>query len=321
MVHWYDLPELAGRHLPHVLRYLDHELGRLSSEGLSSGVLGDYLAPGERGTPSRDDLRMAASCYLYRALTLTADLIERVGWSDPDGSDQVTRLRRAAASLARAVDEVFLDRERGCYTSEREPAYRQTTNVLPVAMGITPTDQVQRVVDRLAADLRERGAHHDAGCLGLSELFGVLTAHGHADLALEVATQRTAPGWGAWMLAGHTTMLEMWGDESRSLDHYFMGAMAAWLYDSVAGVRLLAPGWREFAVEPGQVPVDSAAFHYQGPHGRLGAAWRRSDDVLTVTVTVPPGSRARLHLPGREPSWLPEGEWTETAALTASPAR
>ena len=317
VVTWYDRLDLAKRHLGPVLRYLDYELTRIDSDGLTSGVLGDYLSPGNHGTPQHDDLRVAASCYLHRALRLTADLIDRAGWSDPggDGSDApggpVSRLRLTADRLASALNHAFLDLEQGCYRSDREPAYRQTTNILPLAMGITPPEHVPAVVERLVRDLHEHDDHHDAGCLGLSQLFGVLSAQGHADLAVAIATQTSPPSWGAWMRAGETTLREMWGDESRSHNHYFMGAMAQWLYEDVAGVRILSPGWSEFEVAPlARAGLTHASYSHRGPRGPLGAAWRQHDDGrFELTVTVPPDTRALVRLDGREPQWLNEGEW------------
>lgn len=309
MVTWYDRPDLADRHLAAVLRYLDHELARIDDDGLTSGVLGDYLSPGNAGTPRHDDLRIAASCYLHRALRLTADLVDRTGWTD-GGSSPAERLRAAADALADAVNATFLDVQSGCYRSDREPTYRQASNILPLAMGITPAEHAASVVSSLVRDLHDHDDHHDAGCLGLSELFGVITRYGHADLALTVATQTTPPSWGAWMLDGATTLREMWDQESRSHNHYFMGAMTSWLYSSVAGVRLLRPGWTEFAVDPvARGDLTYASYHYQGPQGRLGAHWQRGDATLDVVVTVPPLSRARVHLPNREPFWVEEGEW------------
>lgn len=306
LVFWYDDPDLARRHLDPVVRYLDYELGRIDADGLTSGVLGDYLAPGMHGTPSSDDLRIAASCYLHRALRLTADLIDQVGHDADSG-----RLRTAASSLAGALNTTFLDTEAGVYRSDREPDYRQTSNILPVAMGITPDEHVQAVVDHLVADLHAHDDHHNAGCLGLSQLFRVLTAHGYADLAITVATQTTPPSWGAWMAAGESTMREMWNPESRSHNHYFMGTLAQWLYDSVAGVRILAPGWTEFEVNPlARAGLSHASYVYDSPRGPLGASWREVDGAFSVTVTVPSGTRARVHLPSQEPFWAEEGEWT-----------
>ena len=309
VVTWYGREDLAGRHLGPVLRYLDYELARIDDDGLTSGVLGDYLTPGASGTPPHDDLRVAASCYLYRALMITADLTDRLGWRDDRQRDPAPRLRAAAAGLADALNAICWDERTGCYQSSREPHYRQTSNILPLVFGITPSDRIDAVVDRLVEDVHVRGDHHDAGCLGLSELFGVLSRHGHGDLAVAIASATTEPSWGAWMRAGETTLREMWGAESRSHNHYFMGAMAHWLYESVAGVRLLGPQWSEFEVKPtARGDLEFASYHYDGPHGRLGAGWRQQDGTFELTVTVPPATRALVHLDGQDPFWVGEGE-------------
>lgn len=304
---WYADEGLVRRHLGPVLRYLDHEIGRLDDDGLSTGALGDYLAPGFRGV-GKDDLRIAASCYLYRALVLTADLINRAG--DERWSARRSGLLAVAARLKDAVNATFLDPDQGLYRSDREVEYRQTSNLLPVAMGITPPELVQSVVDHLAEDVRAHDSHHNVGCLGISQLLRVLSDHGHADLAVTVATQTTPPSWGAWMAAGETTLREMWNDWSRSHDHYFMGTAAQWLYEYVAGVRMLEPGWAAFAVDPvARVGLEHASYTVQTVRGELGAAWRRNGEALQLEVTVPVGARARVHLPGEEPRWLGSGHW------------
>lgn len=310
---WYGDRALPDGFRQALVRFLEHELTHVDEDGLVAGILGDYLAPGSVGTPPDDDLRVAASCYLVRGLRVGAELLER----EPADAARVERLRSAADSLARAINATFLDEAEGCYRSDREPRYRQTSNILPLAFGIAPPTVAPKVADRLAREIRAHGSRHDAGCLGLSELFEVLTVHGHADLALEVATGRVAPSWGAWMEAGATTMLEMWGPEQRSLDHFFMGAMARWLYERVAGVRMTGPQWSRFEVDPvARGHLQHATFWLHGPRGELGASWSQDPDGLRVLVRVPEGTTATVRLRDRDPVDVGTGEWefTESAA-------
>ncbi|WP_420112991.1 family 78 glycoside hydrolase catalytic domain [Pseudactinotalea sp.] len=308
---WYGDRALPEGFRDTLVHFLEHELTHVDANGLVTGILGDYLAPGSVGTPPEDDLRIAASCYLVRGLRVGADLFT----ADPADAALVHRFRTAADSLAQAINAAFLDETAGCYRSERESRYRQTSNILPLAFGITPPDAASAVADRLAAEIRAHGARHDAGCLGLSELFEVLTVHGHSDLALQVATGREAPSWGAWMEAGATTMLEMWGPEQRSLDHFFMGAMSRWLYERVAGVRMAGPQWSRFEVEPAaRGNLRHAAFWLRGPRGELGASWSQEPDGLRLVVRVPEGTTATVRLRDREPVDVGTGEWGFTEA-------
>lgn len=315
---WYGLPKVVARHRESMLRFLRRELSRTDPDGLVDGILGDYLAPGTLGNPTADDLRMAASCHLVRGLRAGAAVLSRHG-EDPA---TVAHLTGAADAMAAAINEVLLDTTVGYYRSEREPHYRQTTNILPVAFGITPDAWVQPVVDRLAAEIAARGNRHDAGCLGLAELFGVLSRHGHAELAMAVATGREAPSWGAWMAAGETTMVEMWGPGDRSHNHYFMGSMARWLYSDVAGVRMLRPQWRAFEVDPRvRDGLDRVAFRLRTVQGELAVRWEQLPERFDLAVSVPEGSAAIVRLPdGREIEVGP-GDWDWSCQREAAAAR
>lgn len=75
----------------------------------------------------------------------------------------------------------------------------------------------------------------------------------------------------------------MWGSESESRIHSFMGMLARCLHQDVAGVGMLAPGWVDFSVTtflPRARDLEQADYHLQGPCGALGATWRRGDDHL-----------------------------------------
>ena len=150
----------------------------------------------------------------------------------------------------------------------------------------------------------------------------MLSAHGHGDLAVAIASSTTEPSWGAWMLAGESTLREMWGSAARSHNHYFMGAMASWLYQHVAGVRLLEPGWASFVVDPtARGDLTYASYHYDGPRGRLGARWEQRAQTFSLTVLVPSGTRAQVQLPSQDPFWVGEGEWTyEVDGSTTMPS-
>lgn len=321
LVRWYGTTALVDRHINSVLLYLDYELSRLDEHDLSVGSLGDWLAPGPKARPV-DDLRIAASCYLYRALKLTVEVVDVLA---PDAAPQGwperrERLTQAAGRIRAAVNRTFLDIEAGLYRSDREPEYRQTSNVLPLAVGITPSEHSAAVVENLVADIHTQGNHHNAGCLGISQLLRVFTEHGHADLAVSVATQTSPPSWGAWQRAGETTMLEMWRPDSRSHDHYFMGTPAQWLYESVAGVRMLEPAWAAFSVDPSaRGDLEHATYRLRTVRGELAVSWRQTASALHIDVTVPVGARARIHLPDQlAPVWRGSGHWSFSSGLSST---
>ncbi|WP_084149543.1 family 78 glycoside hydrolase catalytic domain [Acidipropionibacterium jensenii] len=269
----------ARRHWQSCRRYLDWELTQITDAvdesggstgaggnfgtgatggGLASSELGDYLSPGYIDGPPPEDSRLSASCFLHRGLLQGAELAARL-----DAESGAEEGRRgsleawldAAESLRGQINEVFLDRERGCYRTASDPhgQYRQTSNLMPLALGIVPEEMRGPVVESLVADVRRRDHHLNTGHIGTSLLLNVLTDAGFGADAFRVATQRSCPSWGSWLDLSATTMWERWNAGARSRDHFFLGTVVDWILTRVAGVRRIAPGWAVVRVQPGLV--------------------------------------------------------------------
>lgn len=282
----YGDDRVAAEHWPVLTRYLDWELGRLRN-GLAVTALGDWVPPGYEGGIPPEDTRLTATAYLHRGLTAAAELGDLLGHADV-----AARYRQAAAGLRDTLNATFL--RDGVYRTDKDPDYRQTSNAIPLAFGLVPAEHVASVVDSLVADVRARGDHLNTGALGTSVLLPVLTAHGHADVAHAVATQRTYPSWGHWFDNGADTMWEMWPLDSRSRDHYFLGTVVRWLYENVAGLRPGDAGYERFTVRPdARVGVTRAATSIETVRGRVSVEWADR----TVTVEVPFGATAEVHVP------------------------
>jgi alpha-L-rhamnosidase len=257
--------------------------------------LGDWVAPGG-DPPEGPVLSSTAHSYLF-ARTL-ADIADVLG--DPAAA---ASYRARAADIRAAFDDAFWDGQAGFYRTRGYPEYsdeyRQTSNVLAVAFGLVPEDRVQAVVDRIAQDVRERGMHLDTGIHGTRYLLPVLSAHGHADVAYAVATQRTYPSWGEWIERGETALQEHWEQGTRSLNHHMFGSIGHWMYADLAGLAPGAPGWATVRVRP-YPPADlrHARASTETPRGRAAAAWRRDGrDGLELDADVPPNATGEIHVP------------------------
>ncbi|MFD1718988.1 family 78 glycoside hydrolase catalytic domain [Georgenia deserti] len=282
---------------PDARDYLRFEVAR-SPECLADSTLTDYLSPETsiRGGNGPEDTRIAATAVVARMCQVAAR-IARVLEEDPG------EWETAAARFREAFVRHFYDADSAVVRSAvdgPEVGYRQTPAVLALAFDLLPTSERQRVADRLAADVRERGDHLSTGALGTKHVLPVLTRFGHADAAWDVATQTTFPSWGFWAEQGATTMWEHWRPESRSRDHYFMGTVEDWLYSGVAGLAPLQPGWRRARVAPAVTDrLASASGHVTTPQGRLAVRWWHDDNRgVAADVEVPVGVVAEVGLPG-----------------------
>jgi len=173
------------------------------------------------------------------------------------------------------------------------------------------------VADALAALVRQAGGRVGTGFLGTPLVLPALTSGGHVEEAYRLLLNTEAPGWLYQVLQGATTMWERWdaiqpdgsihpgdmagGDGGMlSFNHYAYGAVAEWLYRSVAGLAPDPddPGYGTIVIAP--VPgggLTHARAEIRTPYGRASTSWTLADGVLTVDLVVPAGSRGRFVLP------------------------
>lgn len=203
-----------------------------------------------------------------------------------------------AGLVRRGFNAAFLDPATAAYHGEHPTPYRQSPNVLALAFGLVPAHLRQRVLDGLVADIEARDNHLDTGVLGTKYLFPVLSEHGLTDLAFEVATQRTYPGYGHWLDLGATALFEAWHAGARSRNHHFYGTVDQWFYEHVAGIGPGAPGYARVRVRPAPpTALGWARARLSTVRGPVGVHWRRRGTGIELTVEIPPGATGEVHVP------------------------
>lgn len=287
--------------------YVDLEYDRSAGGIVSNPRLGDWVSPeaSPAGGNAPEDLRVSGTAYLYVMLTSMQRSAKLLG----KDTDAATFAQRAAV-VKNAFNTTFLDRTAGHYRGVGDRGYRQTHNVLAVAFGLTPdASTTTSVVDSIVADVRARGTKLNTGVLGTKYLLPVLTENGHADVAYELAEQTEYPSWGYMLANGATSMWEHWALEARSRGHYFLGTVDDWFYKYVAGIRASGEtGYRDITIAPELTTrLAHAKATTQTPYGPVTSDWRRTDGTLTITVTVPVGARATVHIPTEDRSAVTEG--------------
>jgi alpha-L-rhamnosidase len=299
-------PAALERVYPAMRRYLDEWIPRWTdkdddayAQTLTSG-LGDWVAPED--WPRLNAL--ASTAYYAHLVRIAAETARVLGRTDD------------AARYEELFDEVRADfgerfgSEEGVYREDDDEPFVQSAQILPLAFDLVPDDQRAAVADRLADDIVEnRGGNPWVGVLGASSILPVLTATGHHDVALTVATQTDEPSWGYWTDTLEFTALgESWPADTRSRDHHFFGAIAQWLYEDLAGMRPLEPGYRKIEFRP-QIPtegLDTVSASYESVRGTVATSWRLVDGALELDVTVPPNATGRVYVPASSPENVTE---------------
>ncbi|HEY3558360.1 MAG TPA: family 78 glycoside hydrolase catalytic domain [Kribbella sp.] len=318
---------LLARQLPSMRAWVDKMAGLAGSDLLWSGgfQFGDWLdptAPPEDAARAQADPDVIATAHLARSAEVVGKAAEIVGDSEMarEYTDLAARVRQAFAA------EYVTDG--GRVLSDAPTAY-----ALALQWALLPTEaQRQRAGERLADLVRTAGFRISTGFVGTPLMTDALADTGHPELAYRLLLQTGCPSWLYAVTMGATTIWERYDSmlpdgsinpgEMTSFNHYALGAVADWLHRRVAGLAAAEPGYKSIDVRPLLTDqLTNASARHLTPYGEASVAWARADGQVTLTVTVPVGSRAKVDVPGQETVEVGHGthEWTATDPYAEAP--
>ena len=197
----------------------------------------------------------------------------------------------------------------------------QTACVLALQFDLIPGQNRATVAEQLAQLIAESGFRMTTGFLGTKFLLPALTAAGKQSLALRLFQNREFPSWCYPVVNGATSVWERWDSFSKqsgfgvdndpalnSFNHYSFGAVAQWMFQSLAGIDTDGAGYKKLLLRPAtpftSPSGDTDAIHwvraaYLAPTGMIKTEWSLNADKYLYVVTVPPNTTATLYLPSR----------------------
>ena len=202
------------------------------------------------------------------------------------------------------------DDKAGFYRESPAQVFIQGMAALPLAFGLVPGDKRADLQAKLVEDVvKTRAGHAMVGIAGMRWILPVLSqaadegVPGAADAAYAIMAQTTYPSYGYWISLGWTALGEYWEKSSRTRSHHMYGTGVQWLYENLAGIQPMEPGYRRIAFRP-TVPtgLDHAEATYDSVRGRIASSWTKSGSTLTLEVTVPPNASGVVYVPGSDPS-------------------
>ena len=272
--------------------------------------LGDWVSPIGGQDPNApyceqtsEGSALVGTAYFYGALRYVRQLAEALG-----KSEDAAKLGAAMEQIYNAFQKAFWKEEQGAYTTNfcREigtrTKYRQTSNLVSLAFGLVPESRIPVVVQNLVQDIRAKGNHLDTGCVGIRHLLPVLRDYGYGELAYQILTNQTYPGWSFCIEKSGTCTWEMWEAGTRSLDHYFLGTYDAWFYGYLVGIRNIKNGYETFDIRPELIrEISHAKASVQTVRGTVSVSWQRErEDAVRMEIAIPMGAAAKLLLPLEE---------------------
>ncbi len=261
---------------------------------------GDWLAMdgpkiGDGSMGGTDNALIALVYFRYSAL-LTMQAARVLGKAD-------------AALHYEALADSLLKEIRNEYMS---PAGRVTVNTQTaylLALGHGITQNPGHTAEMLLKLLMLSKGKLQTGFVGTPLLCRELCRAGYEAQAFRLLLNEDMPGWLYEVKMGATTVWERWNsvlpDGSisdtgmNSLNHYAYGSIVAWLYESVAGIAPMEPGFKRALLEPHvSLALGYARAEFKSASGLWRAGWSiLPNGDIRYRCTVPFGCTALLRLP------------------------
>jgi alpha-L-rhamnosidase len=274
---------------------------------ITSDNYGDWCVPPEdpKLIHTNDPARKTApgilsTSYFYydlRLMSRYATLLHK--------PEDIQRFDALADRLKGELNKRYYNKEKGWYDNGT-----QTSCVLPIAFGIVPKEERQRVFDHLVDKIKnETNYHVGTGLVGGQFLNRVLTDFDRSDIVYKFATNTTYPSWGYMAEKGATTIWELWngdsGDPSMNSGNHVMlvGDLVIWLYEYLAGISPdpEQPGFKHIVMRPvtaGDLTFVKAT--HKSPYGLISSHWQRANDQFTWDILIPPNTHATVFVPSTQ---------------------
>ena len=207
--------------------------------------------------------------------------------------------------IALSFEDEFFDKN-GKFKSKKQT---QTSYLLAIYFDLLKPETKAKAQQHLLEEIKNADYHLGTGFLGTPILPKVLDDMGEIDLMYRILFKETYPSWFYSINQGATTMWERWNSFSKkdgynpqsmnSLNHYAYGAVGQWMYERIAGLAALAPGYKKIRIAP--IPntkfLTSASASVNTPYGKVSSSWNIENNVFYLETTIPPNTTAEISIP------------------------
>ncbi len=269
----------------------------LSRVGAPQNIWGDWLAYESNDGEIQNMLGVA---YFAWDGLMMAEMCEAIGETETAGT-------------YRQVYERQRDKFISLYVNDDGTLKRgeQSVCLYALYLDLLPDDaSVAAVTNQLISNIERNGNRLQTGFLGTKIILETLTKIGRTDVAYTLLLQTDNPSWLYSVDQGATTIWERWnsytvetgfGDVNmNSFNHYAYGAVANWMFTTMAGIDTHpdAPGFKKLLIAPvpdSRIPHVTAS--YDSAYGMISAESTVGEGTWVYEITIPANTSAELRLP------------------------
>lgn len=264
---------------------------------------GDWCAPNESLLGWMSKGKWTATAALARSSANLAEIARILG-----EEEDVHAYEKLSYETADAYRTILMDEQ--CKIKKEF----QTGYVLPLYYNMLDKKAQKKTAENLVKMVRKNKYHIATGFPGTPYILFALAEHGYVEDAFKMLLTDTCPSWLYEVKAGGTTIWERWdalkedgtcntGEDDGtggmvSFNHYASGSVGAFLYQKIAGICPMTPGYKEFKIAPligGG--ITSAKGTLITPYGRIVSDWTMNHNKFRLYIEVPVGTICTVELP------------------------
>ncbi|TDT47397.1 alpha-L-rhamnosidase [Maribacter spongiicola] len=220
-------------------------------------------------------------------------------------TDDEKKYKDLYKNIASAFENNFFDIN-GKFKNKKQT---QTSYLLAIYFDLLKPETKIKAQQHLLQEIKKADYHLGTGFLGTPILPKVLDDMGEIDLMYKILFKETYPSWFYSINQGATTMWERWNSFSKkdgynpqsmnSLNHYAYGAIGQWMYERIAGLSSLEPGYKKIKIAP--IPntefLNAASAKLNTPYGKASSSWKIENNTFYLDVVIPANTSAEIHIP------------------------
>jgi alpha-L-rhamnosidase len=206
---------------------------------------------------------------------------------------------------AQIVKDAFNDR----FFKEDSNSYgSQTGNAFALHTNLVDDFKKQLVADNLSnLIMKDKEGHFTTGIFGHRALYSVLNDYGHSEVTQHLWEITDYPSLGfvttAHNLSTWPELIANWDKSKRyyrnSFNHPMNSGFAASFHESLGGIRPDEnyPGFKKFYLQPTFLEgLEWCEVSYKAPQGKIESNWKRKENKVVWSVTIPENSVAMVKL-------------------------
>jgi alpha-L-rhamnosidase len=273
-------------------RYVDYLRSR-EQDGIIDFGLGDWydIGPGDPGLSKLTSIALTATAIYFRDLQILSQSAALL--NKPDESKTYADIAQRVRS---AFNQKFFHANTGQYDRSS-----QTANGMALALNLVDCQNRAAVLTNLITDIRSHNNHITAGDIGFRFVLDALADADRSDVIFDLLSRTDAPSYGNQLAQGATTLTEAWdANPKNSQNHLMLGHAEQWFYQHLCGIQidLSQPAGRQIIVRPSLVgDISWADAQHQTVLGPVSCRWERIDHGLRMSIQIPVGVTAEVHVP------------------------